>query len=121
MSNKNIIGEVVHRPWGTYQSLLEEKGYQIKKIVVHPNEQLSLQYHHQRSEHWVVTQGEGIVEINKKKHDAKKGDYFFIPLKAVHRLSNPGKEPLIIVEIQSGDYLGEDDIVRLEDSYGRID
>jgi mannose-1-phosphate guanylyltransferase/mannose-6-phosphate isomerase len=121
MSNKNIIGEVVHRPWGTYQSLLEEKGYQIKKIVVHPGEQLSLQYHHQRSEHWVVTQGKGIVKINKEKHDAKKGDYFFIPLKAVHRLSNSGKDPLIIVEIQSGEYLGEDDIVRLEDNYGRID
>lgn len=99
---KNIVGAVVKRPWGTYQSLLEEDGYQIKKIVVVPSQKLSLQYHHKRSEHWVVAQGKGQVEINSQIHKAKKGDYFFIPLEATHRLSNTGDAPLVIIEVQSG-------------------
>ncbi|SCX72738.1 mannose-1-phosphate guanylyltransferase/mannose-6-phosphate isomerase [Variovorax sp. EL159] len=110
---------VVHRPWGTYASLKEEEGYKVKRITVKPGEALSLQYHHQRAEHWVVVQGRGIVQIGEVEHETLPGQYRYIPLREKHRLTNTGTEELVLIEVQCGAYLGEDDIVRLADTYGR--
>lgn len=110
---------VVHRPWGTYASLKEEEGYKVKRITVRPGEALSLQYHHQRAEHWVVVQGRGIVQIGETEYETLPGQYRYIPLKEKHRLTNIGDEELVLIEVQCGGYLGEDDIVRLADTYGR--
>ena len=109
----------VHRPWGTYASLKEEDGYKVKRITVKPGESLSLQYHHQRSEHWVVVQGKGLVQIGDQEHETLPGQYRYIPLKEKHRLTNIGNDTLVLIEVQCGNYLGEDDIVRLADTYGR--
>lgn len=110
----------VHRPWGTYATLKEESGYKVKRITVKPGESLSLQYHHQRAEHWVVAQGIAIVQIGDVEHRTEVGQYHYIPLKEKHRLTNIGKNELVLIEVQCGAYLGEDDIVRLADIYGRI-
>ena len=109
----------VHRPWGTYATLKEESGYKVKRITVKPGESLSLQYHHQRAEHWVVVQGIAIVQIGEVEHRTEVGQYHYIPLKEKHRLTNIGKNELVLIEVQCGAYLGEDDIVRLADMYGR--
>lgn len=109
----------VHRPWGTYATLKEESGYKVKRITVKPGESLSLQYHHQRAEHWVVVQGIAIVQIGEIEHRTEVGQYHYIPLKEKHRLTNIGKNELVLIEVQCGAYLGEDDIVRLADMYGR--
>ena len=109
----------VHRPWGTYATLKEEDGYKVKRITVKPGEALSLQYHHQRAEHWVVVQGTAIVQVGEEEHRTLPGQYRYIPLKEKHRLTNVGKDELVLIEVQCGGYLGEDDIVRLADSYGR--
>lgn len=111
---------VVHRPWGTYASLKEEDGYKVKRITVKPGESLSLQYHHQRAEHWVVVQGTAIVQVGEVEHKTLPGEYRYIPLKEKHRLTNIGKDELVLIEVQCGAYLGEDDIVRLADTYGRV-
>jgi mannose-1-phosphate guanylyltransferase/mannose-6-phosphate isomerase len=111
---------VVHRPWGTYASLKEEDGYKVKRITVKPGEALSLQYHHQRAEHWVVVQGTAMVQVGDVEHKTLPGEYRYIPLKEKHRLTNVGEDELVLVEVQCGAYLGEDDIVRLADTYGRI-
>ena len=110
----------VHRPWGTYATLKEESGYKVKRITVKPGESLSLQYHHQRAEHWVVVQGIAIVQIGEIEHRTEVGQYHYIPLKEKHRLTNIGKNELVLIEVQCGAYLGEDDIVRLADMYGRV-
>ncbi|MFC5610022.1 mannose-1-phosphate guanylyltransferase/mannose-6-phosphate isomerase [Variovorax soli] len=109
----------VHRPWGTYASLKEEDGYKVKRITVKPGQSLSLQYHHQRAEHWVVVQGKALVQIGEQEHETLPGQYRYIPLKEKHRLTNIGDETLVLIEVQCGEYLGEDDIVRLADTYGR--
>jgi mannose-1-phosphate guanylyltransferase/mannose-6-phosphate isomerase len=109
----------VHRPWGTYATLKEEDGYKVKRITVKPGESLSLQYHHQRAEHWVVVQGLALVQVGDREHRTEPGQYRYIPLKEKHRLSNIGTEELVLIEVQCGAYLGEDDIVRLADTYGR--
>lgn len=109
----------VHRPWGTYASLKEEDGYKVKRITVKPGQSLSLQYHHQRAEHWVVVQGKALVQIGDQEHETHPGQYRYIPLKEKHRLTNIGNEMLVLIEVQCGSYLGEDDIVRLADTYGR--
>ena len=109
----------VHRPWGTYASLKEEDGYKVKRITVKPGESLSLQYHHQRAEHWVVVRGTAIVQIGEVEHRTLPGEYRYIPLQEKHRLTNIGQDELVLVEVQCGGYLGEDDIVRLADTYGR--
>jgi mannose-1-phosphate guanylyltransferase/mannose-6-phosphate isomerase len=109
----------VHRPWGTYASLKEEDGYKVKRITVKPGQSLSLQYHHQRAEHWVVVQGTALVQIGDQEHETLPGQYRYIPLKEKHRLTNIGNEMLVLIEVQCGEYLGEDDIVRLADTYGR--
>ena len=110
----------VHRPWGTYATLKQEDGYQVKRITVAPGQRLSLQYHHKRAEHWVVTQGKAMVQIGEEEFITGPGEYRYIPLGEKHRLTNIGESDMVLIEVQVGDYLGEDDIVRLDDVYGRI-
>lgn len=109
----------VPRPWGTYATLKEETGYKVKRITVNPGQSLSLQYHHQRAEHWVVVKGTANVQVGDAEHTTLPGQYRYIPLKEQHRLTNIGPDELVLIEVQCGDYLGEDDIVRLADTYGR--
>jgi mannose-1-phosphate guanylyltransferase/mannose-6-phosphate isomerase len=109
----------VHRPWGWYDSIDSGSRFQVKRIMVKPRASLSLQMHHHRAEHWVVVSGTAEVTCGTKKLLLSENQSTYIPLGEVHRLANPGTIPLEIIEVQSGSYLGEDDIVRLEDSYGR--
>jgi len=110
----------VHRPWGWYDSIDSGERFQVKRIVVNPGAQLSLQMHHHRAEHWVVVKGTAEVTNGDKTFLLAENESTFIPLGHTHRLANPGKVPLEIIEVQSGSYLGEDDIVRFEDTYGRV-
>ena len=116
---ESISHKRVYRPWGFYVSITEGTRFQVKIIHVKPNAKLSLQIHHHRAEHWVVVKGTAEVENNDKKLILSENESTFIPLGSKHRLSNPGKIPLEIIEVQSGSYIGEDDIVRLKDNYGR--
>jgi mannose-6-phosphate isomerase-like protein (cupin superfamily) len=108
-----------HRPWGCFTNLLEGDGYKVKRIVVNPGGILSLQLHRHRSEHWIVVKGRARVTIASETTVVEENQSVFIPISAVHRVENCEALPLEIVEVQCGDYLGEDDIVRLEDIYGR--
>ncbi|WP_186268104.1 cupin domain-containing protein, partial [Burkholderia gladioli] len=110
----------VHRPWGHYDSIDSGERFQVKRIVVKPGEKLSLQMHHHRAEHWVVVKGTAQVTRGEDTFLLSENESTYIPLGTVHRLGNPGKTPLEIIEVQSGTYLGEDDIVRFEDNYGRL-
>ena len=110
----------IYRPWGSYTSLIENQKWLVKSIEVNPESKLSLQMHHHRAEHWIVVKGTAKVEIDNKSFVLTENQSTFIPVGAKHRLSNPGKILLTIIEIQSGDYIGEDDIVRFEDVYGRV-
>ncbi len=110
----------IYRPWGHYISVLEELRWKVKVIIVKPGQTLSLQMHHHRSEHWVVVNGTAKVEIDGKKIILHENQSSYIPLGSKHRLSNPGKIPLKLIEVQSGEYVGEDDIKRFEDNYGRV-
>jgi mannose-1-phosphate guanylyltransferase / mannose-6-phosphate isomerase len=107
------------RPWGGFETLAEAGGYKVKRIRVAPGQSLSLQYHHQRSEHWVVVRGQALVQVGAQKYATEAGQHRFIPLGEQHRLTNAGAEELVLIEVQCGAYLGEDDIVRLDDRYGR--
>ena len=109
----------VYRPWGAYDSIDNGERFQVKRIVVKPGAQLSLQMHHHRAEHWIVVKGTAQVTNGDRTFLLSENESTFIPLGHVHRLTNPGKVPLEIIEVQSGSYLGEDDIVRFEDTYGR--
>lgn len=109
----------VHRPWGTFTVLEEGEGFKIKRIVVKPNQQLSLQMHHHRSEHWIVVSGMAKVVNGDKTIMINTNESTYIPAGHQHRLENPGVMDLVLIEVQSGHYLGEDDIVRFEDQYGR--
>jgi mannose-1-phosphate guanylyltransferase/mannose-6-phosphate isomerase len=109
----------VYRPWGYYDSIDSGERFQVKRIVVNPGAQLSLQMHHHRAEHWIVVQGTAEVRCGEKTMLLSENQSTYIPLGEIHQLANPGKFPLEIIEVQSGSYLGEDDIVRLEDVYGR--
>ena len=109
----------VSRPWGTYAILKQEVGYQVKRITVAPNQKLSLQYHHKRSEHWVLTQGQACVQVGDDEFELGPGEYCYIPLGEKHRLTNIGDSELVFIEVQVGNYIGEDDIVRIEDVYRR--
>lgn len=111
--------KTVHRPWGYYTVLEDGLRYKIKRIEVKPGASLSLQMHHHRSEHWVVVSGTANVTNGEKIFVVHTNESTYIPAGCLHRLSNPGVSPLVMIEVQSGDYLGEDDIVRFEDSYGR--
>jgi len=114
------IHRTVERPWGTYTVLLEGPRFKIKRIEVKPGAALSLQMHHRRSEHWIVVEGVAQVTIGDETVTVNRNESRYVPLGAKHRLANTGKETLAIVEVQCGDYLGEDDIVRFEDRYGRL-
>ena len=109
----------IDRPWGSYTVLDEMKGSKIKRIAVQPGEKLSLQLHHHRSEHWVVIRGEAKVTVGEQVSTVRKNESIFVPKQTRHRLENPGTELLEIVEVQVGEYVGEDDIVRFDDVYGR--
>lgn len=111
--------ERTERPWGWYETISEVPGNKIKRIGVHPGQQLSLQKHHQRAEHWVVTTGTARVTLDDRQFDLQPGEYCDIAIGQVHRLANLTNGPVEIVEVQFGSYLGEDDIVRLQDDYGR--
>ncbi|MEO1688829.1 MAG: mannose-1-phosphate guanylyltransferase/mannose-6-phosphate isomerase, partial [Pseudomonadota bacterium] len=108
-----------HRPWGWYETLSLGRRFQVKRIMVHPGGQLSLQSHFHRSEHWVVVEGTARVTVGEEVKLMTENESVYIPLGAVHRLENPGKVPMYLIEVQSGPYLGEDDIVRYEDVYAR--
>ena len=110
----------IFRPWGYYVSVLEESRWKVKVILVKSGESLSLQMHHHRAEHWVVVSGTAKVEIDSEEKILRENESTFIPLGSLHRLSNPGKIPLTLIEVQSGNYLGENDIVRFEDKYDRL-
>lgn len=109
----------VRRPWGTYEGIHKGENHQVKHIVVKPGEKLSFQYHHHRSEYWVIVKGAGIVTLGVEDQPVQENELVFIPAGRAHRLHNPHKEELHLIEVQFGDYLGEDDIVRLDDIYGR--
>lgn len=110
---------IVYRPWGNYKTLAMGDRYQVKEIEVYPGKRLSLQKHHHRAEHWVIVEGTAIVTRDDETHQMSENQSIYLPLGAVHRLENPGKIPLRLIEVQSGSYLGEDDIVRLEDDFHR--
>ena len=107
------------RPWGNYEQLDTGQEYQVKRISVKPGGELSLQKHRFRAEHWIVVAGVARVTVGKKTWTLKPNQSTYVPLGEVHRLANPGPDPLILIEVQTGSYLGEDDIVRLEDTYNR--
>jgi mannose-1-phosphate guanylyltransferase/mannose-6-phosphate isomerase len=114
------VHRTVHRPWGSYTVLEEAAGHKIKRIVVKPQASLSLQMHHHRSEHWVVLSGVAQVVNGSRESTIRSNESTFIPAGHKHRLTNTGDEELVIIEVQTGSYLGEDDIVRFDDIYGRI-
>ena len=109
----------VYRPWGTYQTMDRGDRFQTKRIIVKPGAKLSLQKHHHRSEHWIVVTGTAEVTVGDETRLLQENESTFIPAGTAHRLANPGKVPLHLIEVQCGPYLGEDDIVRLDDEYGR--
>ena len=113
------VGSTIYRPWGSYTVIDSGAGFKTKRITVLPGKTLSLQFHHHRSEHWVVVSGTASVQIGDSERILAKGESVYIPTGVVHRLANPGKVALHLIESQVGDYLEEDDIVRLEDRYGR--
>ena len=113
------IHRKVHRPWGYYDGIDAGNRFQVKRIVVNPGAALSLQMHHHRAEHWVVVRGTARVTRGEETFLVSENESTFIPIGTKHRLENPGKMPLEIIEVQSGAYLGEDDITRFDDAYGR--
>ncbi|HCV79084.1 MAG TPA: mannose-1-phosphate guanylyltransferase/mannose-6-phosphate isomerase, partial [Pseudomonas sp.] len=121
--NRNEVKahQEVFRPWGSYDSIDMGQRFQVKRITVKPGAQLSLQMHHHRAEHWIVVSGTAEVTCDDKVFLLTENQSTYLPMTSVHRLANPGKVPLELIEVQSGGYLGEDDIVRFEDIYGRVD
>ncbi len=119
-SQRHLLHTVVHRPWGTYENTDVGETFQTKRLVVKPGGQLSLQLHHRRSEHWVVVAGTAIVTIDGVERRLNPNESAYIPAGTRHRLENRGDAPLHLIEVQCGDYLGEDDIVRFEDKYARV-
>lgn len=119
MTVNKELREVAMPPWGKWEVLLSESCYKVKRITVKPGQRLSYQKHAKRQEHWIAVAGEGIVVLDGKEIILKAGTAVDISAEAAHRAINPGTEPFIFIEVQRGSYLGEDDIVRLEDSYGR--
>ena len=121
-NKKNLIKKknIFYRPWGNYTNLFNGKNFLIKELYVKPNGILSLQKHFHRAEHWVVTQGTPKITLNKKYFTMKPDETIFIPLGSVHRIENPYKKPVKIIEAQLGSILKETDIVRYQDIYGRV-
>ncbi|WP_282189143.1 mannose-1-phosphate guanylyltransferase/mannose-6-phosphate isomerase [Azospirillum sp. SYSU D00513] len=118
--DEHALHTTVHRPWGSYRGVDRGSRFQVKRIVVKPGERLSLQMHHHRAEHWIVVEGTALVTRGEEQIFVYENQSVYIPMGTVHRLENPGRVPLHLVEVQSGGYLGEDDIVRFEDGYGRM-
>ncbi len=106
-------------PWGTWEVLLDEKSCKVKKITVLPGKRLSYQKHFKRQEHWMIVEGKALVTLNDVDRLLETGQYIDIPQEASHRIANPGEVPMVFIEIQRGTYFGEDDIIRLQDDYGR--
>jgi mannose-1-phosphate guanylyltransferase/mannose-6-phosphate isomerase len=119
-AQEQLVHRTVYRPWGSYTVLEEDQGYKIKRIEVKPGARLSLQLHNHRSEHWVVVSGVARVTCGDRVYDVKANESTYIPMGTRHRIENPGDQPLQIIEVQNGSYLGEDDIVRFADDYGRV-
>ena len=119
MSENNEVGQIYSRPWGTYQTLALETGFQIKILTVNPGGKLSLQRHFKRAEHWVVVKGDPTITIGETEKKYPVDSAVYIPLQAKHRIQNHTDSECILVEVQVGNYLGEDDIERIEDVYGR--
>ncbi len=115
-----VHNRLVYRPWGSYESIDDGERFQVKRLVVKPGQKLSLQKHFHRAEHWVVVAGTAVVRRDGEEHLLRENESIYLPLGCTHRLENPGKIELMLVEVQSGSYLGEDDIVRFEDTYGRV-
>ena len=118
MKNKKI--NISERPWGRYIILAESDDYKIKRIEVNPKSKLSYQYHMQRSESWTIIKGQGIVTLDGVEHKVSAGESIKINKEAKHRIQNPSDTTLVFIEVQTGTYFGEDDIVRIEDDYNRI-
>ncbi len=108
------------RPWGSYTVVDQGRGHKVKRIVVQPGKRLSYQRHARRSEHWFVIEGRGLVTLDDEPVEVAAGHAVDIPAGAAHRIENPGEGPLVFIEVQHGEYFGEDDIVRLEDDFGRV-
>lgn len=108
------------RPWGIFENLHEDKAFLVKKLSIFPGEELSIQFHKHRHENWIIAKGKGEILIGKEKFQGKIGSFFYIPKKEVHSIKNIGNTDLILIEVQTGSKLSEQDIVRLKDSYGRI-
>src|SRR5690606_7809925 len=117
--SETVLHKKVYRPWGSYEGLCSAAGFQVKRIIVNPGAALSLQLHHKRSEHWIVVQGMATVTCGTRTFELFQNQSTYIPLETPHRLENRTSQPLVLIEVQCGGYLGEDDIVRLEDVYGR--
>ncbi|MBN2646845.1 MAG: cupin domain-containing protein, partial [Thiotrichales bacterium] len=109
----------VFRPWGSYEVLAQGEKYKVKRLIVHPGGKLSLQKHLHRSEHWVVVSGTALVTVEQSHFLLKPNESTYIQMGHLHRLENPGKMDLVMIEVQVGEYTGEDDIIRVEDDYGR--
>ena len=112
--------KVTRCPWGRFEVLSEAPGHKVKRITVEPGGSLSLQLHHQRAEHWFVVAGKGMATVGSKKKSLRAGSSIDIPKKAKHRIRNSSEENLVFIEVQTGEYCGDDDIERFEDIYGRI-
>lgn len=112
--------ELGHRPWGDYVVLADEPDHKVKRLTILPGKRLSLQRHQKRNEHWFFINGKGVVTLNDKQIQVTQGCSIDIPRRAKHRITNSGPEALVLIEIQRGDYFGEDDIERFEDDFGRI-
>ncbi len=110
---------IAHRPWGQYMKLYQEAGVWVKRVEVDPEQRLSLQRHHKRSEKWIVVMGQGIATVNGRETMLGPGAIVDIPQEAEHRIANTGKQKLVFIEVACGDYLGEDDITRIQDDYSR--
>ena len=111
---------IEQRPWGSYEVLLDDESVKVKRIIVHPQQQLSYQYHQHRSENWTIISGVAEVVLDGVVHTLHPSEHIFIAQTAKHRIRNPFTEPVVFIEVQTGSYFGEDDIVRIEDDYGRV-
>ncbi|ABB50389.1 mannose-6-phosphate isomerase, type 2 [Prochlorococcus marinus str. MIT 9312] len=109
--------KIENKPWGTFENILDETYCKVKRIIIKPGERPSYQYHYKRSEHWIIVSGSAKVTLEGEEKEFSVGDYIYIPLKAKHRVENIGKNDLIFIEIQTGQYFGEDDIVRVSNDY----
>ena len=120
MAEKRPLPDENYRPWGFYEVLSDQPDHKVKCITVYPERRLSLQRHQRRSEHWHVVKGSAVMTLDDRNFPIKAGDSVDIPKRVLHRIENTGREDLVFIEVQRGDYFGEDDIERIEDDFGRI-